>query len=222
MSADASTTQHPHHPHHPLFARLYTWLSKEMERTGYARHRDRLLEGVTGRVIEVGCGNGMNFRHYPPGVTSVLAVEPEPYLRARAEESAADAPVEITIVDGVAEELPADDGAFDVGVASLVLCSVEEPARALSELHRVIRPGGQLRFFEHVRADTTGLARVQRALDATIWPHVAGGCHTYRATADAVERAGFAVTDVDRFREPDSRVPTPVAPHVLGRAVRLD
>lgn len=217
-SAPSSRPQH-HHPHHPVFARLYAWLSTGMEQTGYARHRDELLAGLSGRVVEVGCGNGMNFRHYPDTVDEVLAVEPEPYLRRRAREAAREAPVPIEVTDGIAEELPQQDGTFDGAVASLMLCSVEAPDDALAELFRVVRPGGELRFFEHVRATTPGLDRAQRVLDATFWPHVAGGCHTHRDTVATIEATGFDVQRIERFREPESRL-VPVAPHVLGVARR--
>lgn len=208
-----------HQHNHPVFARLYAWLSAGMEQTGYAEHRDRLLAGLSGRIIEVGCGNGLNFRHYPAAVTSVLAIEPEPYLRRRAAEEAAAVAVDIEVVDGLAEALPGDDGAFDAGVASLVLCSVVTPDDALGELFRVVRPGGELRFFEHVRAETAGLGRVQKLLDATVWPHLAGGCHAHRDTLAAIRGTGFEVVEVERFREPDSAL-VPVAPHVRGTARR--
>jgi ubiquinone/menaquinone biosynthesis C-methylase UbiE len=139
-----------------------------MEREGGADYRDRLLAGLTGRVIEVGAGNGLNFAHYPPEVTGVLAVEPEPYLREAALRSAEAAAVQIDVVDGIADELPAGDGSFDAAVASLVLCSVPDQRAALREIHRVLGPDGQLRFFEHVRAGTRGLQRVQRLVDATV------------------------------------------------------
>lgn len=190
-----------------------------MEQGDYARHRDELLDGLTGRVVEIGCGNGMNFRHYPPAVSSVLAIEPEPYLRARAAEEAAAVDVAIEVRDGTAEALPVEDATFDAAVASLVLCSVAEPDQALGELFRVLRPGGQLRFFEHVRAETAGLARTQRVLDATVWPHLAGGCHTHRDSVAAIEGAGFELLEVRRFREPDTAL-VPVSPHALGRARR--
>ena len=208
-----------HRPDRPVFARLYTWLSTGMEQAGYAEHRHELLAGLTGRVVEVGCGNGMNFRHYPQQVESVVAVEPEPYLRRRASDEAGTVAVDVEVVDGIAEALPYEDGAFDAGVASLVLCSVDQPRHALAELFRVVRPGGELRFFEHVRARTRGLARAQRVLDATVWPHLAGGCHTHRDTVSAIEQAGFALVEVKRFREPDAAV-VPVAPHALGVARR--
>ncbi|MGY1706195.1 class I SAM-dependent methyltransferase [Geodermatophilus sp. SYSU D00697] len=206
--------------HHPVFARVYAWLAPAMERAGADELRDRLLEGISGRVVEVGAGTGANLPHCPPAVNGVLAVEPEAHLRARAEEAARHARVPVTVVDGVADRLPAPDGSFDAAVVSLVLCSVPDQAGALREIHRVLRPGGRLHFWEHVRADGGALARVQGALDRTIWPRIGGGCHAGRDTLAAIEAAGFTVERVERFRFPDSRVPMPTAPQVLGTAVR--
>lgn len=209
-----------HEVHHPLFARLYPRLAREMERRGGAEHRRRLLSGLEGRVVEVGAGNGGNFRHYPTEVTAVLAVEPEPRLRELARSEAQRATVPIEVVAGVAEALPAEDGAFDAAVASLVLCTVDDPVTSLAELRRVLRPGGQLRFFEHVVSESPGVARTQRLLDRTIWPTVGAGCHAARDTAAAIEAAGFDLQRVERFRFPDTRVPVPTSPHVLGAATR--
>jgi ubiquinone/menaquinone biosynthesis C-methylase UbiE len=206
--------------HHPIFARFYSWISPAMERAGVAEHRQRLLAGLSGRVIEVGAGNGMNFAYYPPEVTSVLAVEPELHLRDIARRTAEEAPVKIDVVDGVAEQLPADAAAFDAAVASLMLCSVPDLRVALAEMYRVIRPGGQLRFFEHVRADTHGLQRVQRLLDATVWPVLFGGDHTGRDTAAAITDAGFTIERIDRLRFPEGRITLPSSPHILGVASR--
>jgi ubiquinone/menaquinone biosynthesis C-methylase UbiE len=100
-----------------------------------------------------------------------------------------------------------------------VLCSVPDQARAVAELARVIRPGGQLRFFEHVRAEGRGLARAQRAVDL-VWPLLGGGCHASRDTLAAITAAGFQVTSLQRFRFPDSRLPSPTSPHILGVARR--
>jgi ubiquinone/menaquinone biosynthesis C-methylase UbiE len=126
------------------------------------------------------------------------------------------APVEV--VDGLAERLPFADGSFDAAVAALVLCSVTDQHAALREVHRVLRPGGRLYFLEHVRADTPGMRRLQRAVDATIGPRLLGGCHCGRDTAAAVESAGFALTRLDRFLFPAAR--TPQSFHVRGEAVR--
>lgn len=205
---------------HPIFARIFVRTSKTMEREGAADHRRRMLAGLAGRVIEVGAGSGLNFAHYPPGVTEVLAVEPEPYLREEARRSAARAPVQVTIVDGVAERLPAGDGEFDAAIASLVLCSVADQQAVLTEMRRVIRPGAELRFYEHVQADKAGMRRVQRVLDATVWPRILGGCHSGRDTVAAIEAAGFELRDLERFRFPESRLPNPTSAHVVGIAVR--
>lgn len=204
---------------HPIFARLYERLSvKEDERGGH-RFRAELLDGATGRVIEVGAGNGRNFAHYPPTVSYVLAVEPEPRLRASATRAAASAQVPIEVVAGVADQLPAEDGAFDVGVASLVLCTVPDPDAALAELRRVICPGGELRFYEHVVSRRRGAAGIQRALDATLYPPLSGGCHLARDTLAAIERAGFEIQTHRRFPWGPSEKGPKVA-HVIGTARR--
>lgn len=206
--------------HHPVFARLYPVVGKAMERGGMDQRRQELLSVLSGEVVEVGAGDGLNFPHYPPAVTHVLAVEPEPHLRGLAREAASHAPVPVEVVDGLAERLPCTDGSADAVVVSLVLCSVADQTAALREIRRVLKPGGRLRFLEHVRADTPGLVRVQRVLDATLWPRVAGGCHTGRDTAAAIERAGFTIQSLDRYLFPEAR--TPVSFHILGTAIRGD
>ena len=205
--------------HHPVFARAYQRFSYVAEAKGASRYRDRLLAGLHGRVIEVGAGNGLTFAHYPRTVTEVVAVEPESFLRSRAEEAAGSAPVPLTILDGTADALPVPDAAFDAGIASLVLCSVPDQSNALAELRRVIRAGGELRFFEHVVSKRAGPARVQRIADRTIRPFVTGGCHVARDTLAAIEAAGFVIERSERF----SFRPNPIdvtSPHILGTARR--
>jgi ubiquinone/menaquinone biosynthesis C-methylase UbiE len=204
--------------HHPIFARVYPKMAKAMERGGMAEHRRTLLAGLTGTVIEVGAGDGLNFRHYPPTVTRVLAVEPEPHLRSLAHTATTHAPVQVEVVNGLAEQLPVETSSVDAVVVSLVLCSVRDQSTALREFQRVLRPGGQLRFLEHVQAGTRGMARVQRFLDASIWPRIAGGCHIGRDTVRAIEQSGFIVDRCDEFLFPDAR--TPSSFHILGTAVR--
>ena len=204
---------------HPIFARYYARVSVGMDRGGMAGHRARLLSGLTGTVVEPGCGNGRNFAHYPSTVTRVLAMEPDPYLRARAEQAARAAPVPVDVVDALAEHVPAPDESFDAAVTCLMLCSVQDQATTLNELRRVLRPGGRLRFLEHVRAETPILAAVQRALEATIWPRIAGGCHPARGT-EAALRAAFTVDEVTRFDFPPCRIRQPATPHIIGSATR--
>ncbi|MEU4528654.1 methyltransferase domain-containing protein [Micromonospora ureilytica] len=205
---------------HPVHARLYERLSVAMDRAGTAAFRRELVAGLSGRVIEIGAGNGRMFPHYPPGVTQVLAVEPERRLRAAAERAAATAPVPVTVVDGLAEALPAGDGEFDAAVVALVLCTVPDQASALAEISRVLRPGGQVRFFEHVAAEeATRLHRAQRLVDATLWPKLFAGCHTNRDTVAAIGAAGFEVEALRTFRFPATSN-SPSSPCVLGRAIR--
>ena len=189
------------------------------ERRGGAEHRRALLAGLSGRVVEVGAGNGANFAYYPATVDEVIAVEPEAYLRERARREAEQAPVSVSVADGAADHLPSEPGSFDAGVASLVLCTVPDQQRALAELFRVIRPGGELRFYEHVIANSSGQARFQRFADATFWPHVAGGCHMARDTQSAIEQAGFAIENCERFQFSPAAF-LPPDPHILGTARR--
>ncbi len=130
--------------HHPLFARCYARISVGAEtRMGMARVRERLLTGLSGRVIEVGAGNGLNFSHYPGTVSEVVAIEPERVLRTLAVDAAQHARVPVDVAPGAAEALPVKSEAFDAAVVSLVLCSVRDVPRALAELRRVLRPGGR-------------------------------------------------------------------------------
>jgi ubiquinone/menaquinone biosynthesis C-methylase UbiE len=201
---------------HPRFARMYERISAESEQRGTAQHRDRALAGLSGRVIEVGAGNGMNFGHYPTTVAEVVAVEPEDHLRTLAERAAETAAVPVHVVAGHATALPVEDATFDGAVASLVLCSVADVPAALAELRRVLKPNGQLRFFEHVRSTKPWFALVEDAL-TPLWSRVGGGCHLNRDTAAAIRAAGFAIESLQRFRYAPLRFFPPQA-HILGIA----
>ncbi len=203
---------------HPRFARVYERASAESEQRGTAEYRERLLAGLSGRVIEVGAGNGLNFSHYPNAVTEVVAVEPENQLRALAQSAASRATVPVRVVAGQAEALSAEDGSFDAAVASLVLCSVADVSVALTEIWRVLEPGGQLRFFEHVRSSSPLLGFLQDAI-TPLWKRAAGGCHPNRDTAMSIREAGFEIERFERiYYSPQRFVPTQA--HILGRAVK--
>ena len=200
----------------PLFARYFDRYGARNEERGNRELRRELLAGLSGRVLEVGAGNGLNFPHYPASVREVVAVEPEPYLRGRAVEAAAAACVPIRVVDGTAADLPAADGTFDAVVISGLLCSVSDARAALAEFARVLRPGGQLRFYEHVRSRDALFARFQQAADL-VWPHLMGGCHVRRQTWAAIGQV-FTIEACRGFRFPPSAVLSPVAPRILGTA----
>jgi ubiquinone/menaquinone biosynthesis C-methylase UbiE len=202
---------------HPVFARVFDRLSRVMERD-VGEHRTQMLTGLTGRVLEVGAGNGINFGHYPATVGEVVAVEPESYLRGKAERAAIAARVRVTVIAGNADALPFAPASFDAAVASLVLCSVSCPAVALAEIRRVLKPGGELRFMEHVVSDNPAKARVQRAGDDSgLWPRIAGGCHCSRNTVAEINAAGFVIERCGPYDVGPAWMPT--NPHVAGRAV---
>lgn len=196
---------------HPIFARFYDRLARstwplEVE------HRTELFSGLHGRALEVGAGTGLNFQLYPEGV-EVVALEPEPNMLRRARERRGEGPSRVRLVRGAAESLPFGDGSFDAAVVCLVLCSVARPSTAISELRRVLRPGGELRVFEHVRSEDPRHARWQDWL-TPLWGRLSAGCHPNRDTGASLRAAGF---DVEVRRVPIGP-PTPARPHVLGVA----
>jgi ubiquinone/menaquinone biosynthesis C-methylase UbiE len=202
---------------HPLFARVYGFTSRGAERVGVADNRDRLLEGMSGRVLEIGAGSGLNFAHYPRSVSEVVALEPEPYLRKLALRQALEASVPIMVIDGLAEAVPFPDAHFDGVVTALVLCSVADQMVALREIRRVLKPGGSMRYYEHVVSHRPRPARIQRLMDATLWPRIAGGCHLARDTGAAIRAAGFTVEREQRLPV-KSHALEPAIPHLLGAA----
>ncbi|MDA4101247.1 phosphatidylethanolamine N-methyltransferase [Mycolicibacterium monacense DSM 44395] len=201
----------------PFFARLWTVMSGH-ETEEMRRLRAANLAGLTGRVLEIGAGTGTNFAHYPPSVTEVVAIEPERRLAAHAREAAAHAPVPVTVTMDSVEDFSTAEP-FDAVVCSLVLCSVDDPDGVLRELFSLLRPGGELRYLEHI-AETGARARLQKVADATVWPRMLGNCHTHRHTETAITVAGFRVEDARRERMFPPWVPLPVSELAVGRAVR--
>lgn len=202
---------------HPLFSRIYPRINAFAEAHGALEHRQELLADAAGHIVEIGAGTGANFRHYPPAVEQVIAVEPEPRLRELATRAAAGASVPVEVRAGQAEELPVPDGAFDGVVASLVLCTFADVPRALGEAARVLRHGGRLYFYEHVRSTNPRLARRQRIVNA-VWPLLGGGCNLTRDSEQAIVDAGFAIEQVRRFDFLINDRTTPSSPCVIGTA----
>jgi len=207
---------------HPLFARLWTVMSAH-ESPLMHRLRGENLSGLAGRVLEVGAGTGTNFAFYPDTVNEVVALEPDVGLAPKAREAAATAPVPVTVIASTIEAL-GDGGSgavepFDAVVCSLVLCSVHSPEMVLHQLNSLLKPGGELRYFEHV-ASTGWRGWMQRFADATVWPRMAANCHTHRETERSIIGAGFAVETARHQRTFPAWVPLPVAEVAIGRAVK--
>jgi SAM-dependent methyltransferase len=201
----------------PFFARVWTFLS-EHEPEPVRALRQENLAGLSGRVLEVGAGTGTNFMMYPTTVDEVVAIEPEPRLNAIAQRTAMTAPVPVTVMASTVEDLESTSP-FDAVVCSLVLCSVDEPEDVLRQLFSRLRPGGELRYLEHVASD--GLrGGLQRVADATVWPRLFGNCHTHRDTESAIVDAGFAPQTARHDWVMPAWVPVPSSEVALGRAIR--
>lgn len=199
-----------------VFRRAFRGLSPVMDARGGASHRAQLLREVSGEVVEVGAGTGATFPHYGSRVTHVVAVEPDSELRAVASSVALGTAIPIDVVDGTADKLPVAATSCDWVVCSLVLCSVPSQGSALAEIMRVLKPGGRLAFYEHVRSDSRLIGVVEDVLTPA-WSAVAGGCHPNRSTLESLVAAGFEIEDVSRF----GFSPHPISPqvaHISGTA----
>lgn len=179
-------------------------------------YRERLVSEVAGEVLEVGAGTGFNFTHYR-AASRVVAIEPEDAMRSRAVRRAADAQVPVEVRPGNAHRLDFPDGSFDAVIYSLVLCTIPDPALALTEAKRVLRPGGEIRFYEHVRSTDPAVARRQDRI-LKPWRAFNRGCHPNRDTPATISEAGFEIREMERFDQ--AGVPKVAKPHILGSAVK--
>jgi ubiquinone/menaquinone biosynthesis C-methylase UbiE len=177
-------------------------------------HRRRLVENLEGEVLEVGSGTGFNFPYYRKA-SRVIGIEPSDEMRRRSLERAARAAVPIEVVAGSGEKLDFPDASFDAVVLTLVLCTIPHPDRALAEAKRVVRPGGKIHFYEHVRSTDPKIARRQDRI-LRPWRAINRGCHPNRDTAAAIDRAGLTFKELERFDLKGA--PKIVRAHILGRA----
>jgi len=197
-----------------FFAMTYDHQMAKVEKAGLRACREGLLAGAAGRVLEIGAGTGANLRFYGPAVVSLTLTEPETPMLRRLERKAAVQAPGATVLRAPAEDLPFEDATFDVAVSTLVLCGVEDQPRALRELRRVLRPGGQLLFIEHVRSADSRLARSQDRMNGI--NRFVVGCDCNRPTLDSIRDAGLTVTQVEHTTLP--KVPKFGSPAIVGSA----
>lgn len=190
----------------------FVWLG---ERLGMRERRRRLLAGARGRVLEIGAGTGLNVEHYPDDIETLVLAEPVEAMAAKIDVSERRGSTPVSVVLARAEQLPFADDSFDTIVTTMVLCTVEDVERTLSELHRVLAPGGRLLFCEHVRSDSERFGRWQDRL-ATPWALWADGCRCDRNTLGSIEDS-FSVETLER--EKWRGMPAVVHPLIIGAAV---
>jgi ubiquinone/menaquinone biosynthesis C-methylase UbiE len=202
-----------------IFAAGYDRVMAGPEKATLRGHREALVSQAVGRVVEIGGGTGANLPFYGESVESLTLVEPEAPMARRLERHLRERAAKANVVHAFAEELPFEDGSFDVAVSTLVLCTVADQPRALRELRRVLVPGGRLLFIEHVRSANPRLARWQNRLNG-VQQRVGHGCNCNRSTVEGIGAAGFSVTALahDTLR----KAPPIVRPLVVGVAERND
>jgi ubiquinone/menaquinone biosynthesis C-methylase UbiE len=199
-----------------IFAAMYDRMMAGTEKAGLTDRRHELLAQADGRVLEIGAGTGVNLGHYTDAVTELVLTEPEEPMAKRLEEKAAGSGRSVTVVRAPAESLPFPDDSFDTAVCTLVLCTVNDPERALSELERVLKPGGRLLFLEHVRSDDPRVAKWQDRV-APVWRKIGHGCNLNRPTPDFIRRSRFADVEMEEGELP--KAPPIARPMRTGRAL---
>jgi ubiquinone/menaquinone biosynthesis C-methylase UbiE len=198
-----------------FFAAGYDRFMARIEKAGLRDHREALVARVSGSVLEIGGGTGANLDFYSQQVRELVLTEPEEPMARRLERKLAGHSLPARVVRAPAEALPFEQDSFDYVVSTFVLCTVVDPVRALAEIARVLKPGGQLVFLEHVRSDDPALARWQDRLHGA-WLRFGHGCNCNRRTLQSIERAGFAVADLERHRL--AKAPPLVRPVIAGLA----
>jgi ubiquinone/menaquinone biosynthesis C-methylase UbiE len=177
--------------------RILPWLiDRGMSQRRLLPLRETLVGAATGRVLEIGIGSGLNLPFYPRNIDQLWGIDPSRPLLTMAKRHTAWVHFEVRLAEGRAEDLPIDDDDIDTVVVTWSLCSVTDPAKALAEVRRVLRPGGSLLFIEHGRSPEAGLGRWQTRL-TPFWRRCAGNCHLDRPIADLIRAAGLRLTDLE-------------------------
>ncbi|MGN6257730.1 MAG: class I SAM-dependent methyltransferase [Solirubrobacterales bacterium] len=199
-----------------MFTAVYDRGFKATEEAGLREMRHELLAQARGRVLELGAGTGLNLEHYPQEIESLTLVEPDPHMTKRLRPKLAQMGREAEVVEAPAERLPFPDDSFDTVAVTLVLCTVPDQDAALTEIARVLKPGGQLLFLEHVRSHDPGAAKWQDRLEGP-WRFLGDGCHCNRDTAAAIIASPLEMDGVEHDSLP--KAPPIVRPLIRGRAL---
>ncbi len=204
---------------HKWFAATYDRMMAGAEKSYLGRVREEIVGGARGSVLEIGAGTGASFPYYGEHVEALVAADPDPFMLRRAEQRAQEIGHLIELKQAAAEELPFGDASFDTVVSVLVLCTVGDPARALAEVRRVLKPGGELRFYEHVRF-AHAFGAFWQSLVTPLWRWVSAGCHPNRDIAWSIQEAGFAIQQLE-WLKPEPPLPPMVftRPHIKGVAI---
>ena len=200
-----------------LYAFIYDRIGRGSEAAGLQRERVALLAQARGNTVEIGAGTGLNLDHYPPTVTHLTLVEPDRHMRKRLRQRVAQIRPDAAVLDARAESLPLPDASVDTVVVTFVLCSVADHTAALAEITRVLRPGGQLLFLEHVRDTDPQIADKQ---DHAPFLYSWIGCHPNRATLEAITHSPLSVVNVRHGQVP--KAPVIERPMVVGVAESKD
>ena len=204
-----------------FFAWYYPKVAGLAERAGQAETRRELMSAASGRTLEIGAGSGFNIPHYTGRVTELVVSDPSPHMRELLRERLEADPPPVgswVVADADAEALPFEDESFDTVTGGFIMCTIPDPAAALDEIARVLKPGGRYLFLEHVHAgEGTLLGRIQDLIEI---PHryIAAGCHPNRRTWETIARSPLEIERLERGNQP--KAPPSVKPTILGSAVR--
>lgn len=204
--------------HTGFISRFNAWLLHR----GSNRYNERvdnrkreLFSGLSGKILEIGPGTGANLEYYPDEV-SLMGLEPNPHMQKYLKEKTRETGKPIEIITGTAEDIPMDDEQVDAVVSTLVLCSVDSQENSLSEIKRILKPGGKFLFIEHVAAQDDSFSRRLQKFVQPLWKRMADGCHPDRETWKSIERASFQSVEIEHFR---LSLPV-VGPHIMGTAIK--
>ena len=200
---------------HPIYASVYDRYNQGAERTWLGEGRALAIAHARGKVVEIGAGTGMNLLHYRD-VEKVVACEPDPAYLKQLHRRLPEAKVPVAVLQAAAERLPFANASFDTAVSTLVMCSVDDPEQTARELRRVLRPDGTLLLIEHICNEATGFSRMAQNMAVPFWKLFLGGCHPNRASLRTLARAGFNITELDRFNPP--HVPSVMFPFIVATA----